>query len=260
MPEQLFIAAVFGLFISVASYYAKFLTASGSIATFVLAFVMYGFGGWQWTVPIFTFFLFSSLLSNYGKNRKARFDLVFEKSSRRDAGQVLANGGIAGVLVLFSHLFPEYEFYPLYLGAIAAVTADTWGTEIGVLTQGNTVFVLSLRPVPPGTSGGVSSAGFLGGATGALVIAFSGYHWFSDLRTLFAVIVAGVIGSLADSILGATVQAQYKCRVCGKVTERKIHCGQETERVRGLRWVTNDLVNYACAVVGCVIAWVLTTF
>jgi uncharacterized protein (TIGR00297 family) len=255
MYGQFLIAALFGIIIAVASYLARFLTLSGSLATFVLAVIIYGIGGWQWTVPILIFFVLSSFLSKYGRSRKEVFEQVFDKSSTRDWGQVLANGGVAGLIAILSGLFPLYDFYPLYLGALAAVTADTWGTEIGVLTKGKTISVLTLKSVEPGTSGGISEYGSVGGAIGAAVVALSGYPWYTELRTTAIVVVGGVAGSLIDSLLGATLQAQFKCEICGKVTERKTHCGLTTELSRGTRWIGNDVVNGMCALVGALVAW-----
>ena len=255
MPSQFLTAALFGLIIAAASYVFRFLTLSGSIATLVLAVIVFGIGGWQWTIPIVAFFVLSSILSQLGRSRKASFEDVFEKSGTRDWAQVLANGGVAGSLVILSYVFPVYDFYPFYLGALAAVTADTWGTEIGVLAEGRTISIVTLRPVSGGTSGGISEFGTFGGALGALVIAACGYPWYTELRTALIVIVGGIAGSLVDSLLGATLQAQFRCAVCGKTTERLMHCGRETERVSGLRWVGNDLVNGACALSGAAIVW-----
>jgi uncharacterized protein (TIGR00297 family) len=255
MPLQLLLAIAFGLIVALASYSLKFLTTSGALATFLLAVVVFGVGGWQWTVPILAFFVSSSLWSKIGRSRKIEFELLFDKSSRRDWGQVLANGGLAGILVILSSLYPLYDLYPLYLGAIAAVTADTWGTEIGLLSKGATVSVLTFKPVDRGTNGGVSENGFFGGAAGAILIALSGYYWYADDRTAIVVMIAGVFGSLADSVLGATLQGLYRCTVCGKLTERKFHCGERTLRERGFALVTNDAVNAACSVAGALAAW-----
>lgn len=260
MADQFVLAALFGFLIALASFLARFLTFGGSLATFVLAVVIYGVGGWPWTIPILTFFLLSSLLSKFGRNQKALFELMFEKTGPRDAGQVLANGGIAGLIAAFSFFFPEYEFYPYYLGALAAVTADTWGTELGVLAEGGTTSVVTLKPVPPGTSGGISNEGVLAGAAGALVIALSGYYWFADVRTAFAVVVAGMVGSLVDSLIGATLQAQYRCSLCGSLAERTMHCDRPAQREKGFRWVNNDLVNWLCALTGALVVWGMTIF
>ena len=257
MPGQFLLAIAFGLIVSAASYRARFLTLSGAIATFALAVIVFGIGGWQWTAPILTFFVSSSLLSKFGRKRKDQFSSMFEKSSTRNWGQVAANGGVPVILLVFSALFPVYDFYSLYLGAIAAVTADTWGTEIGLLSKGKTVSILTMKPVSQGTSGGVSEDGVLGGVAGAALIALSGYFWYPDLRTAFIIVLAGAVGSLIDSILGGTLQGQYQCGVCGKTAERKIHCTQLTQRSRGFVWMNNDVVNGVCAVVGAVVVWVL---
>lgn len=255
MSAQFLTAALFGFLVAAASYAARLLTFSGSLAAFLLAVIVYGTGGWQWTVPIVTFFLLSSLLSRYGRSQKTMFDQVFEKSSTRDWGQVMANGGVAGLIAVLSGLFPVYDFYPLYLGAIAAATADTWGTEIGVLGKGRTYSAVSFRLVESGTSGGVSEYGSMGGAVGAAVVALSGYPWYTELRTTLVVVAAGIAGSLADSLLGATLQAQFRCVVCEKITERRIHCGKTTGHARGILWFGNDVVNGLCALVGALVAW-----
>ncbi|MBM4161858.1 MAG: DUF92 domain-containing protein [Ignavibacteria bacterium] len=257
MPDQFLIGILFGFIVSLASYYARFLDLSGAVATFILAVIVFGIGGWPWTGPIMAFFVSSSLLSRYGRSRKRQFDAAFEKSSTRDWGQVAANGGIAGVLVIVSAAFPVHDFYPLYLGAIAAVTADTWGTEIGLLTKGKTVSILTLRPVDKGTSGGVSEAGVIGGLSGAGLIALLGSFWYPDFLTAIVVVAAGGIGSTADSILGATLQAQYECVVCGKGTERRQHCAEPARLARGIAWVNNDVVNVVCAAAGAAVAWAL---
>ena len=53
-----------------------------------------------------------------------------------------------------------------------------------------------------------------------------------------------------DSFLGATVQAQFKCSVCGKVTERIIHCNNNTKHTKGINWLNNDLVNLLAGISG----------
>jgi uncharacterized protein (TIGR00297 family) len=246
-----------GLAIAVLSYYARFLKASGSVATFLLAGLVYGIGGWKWTMPILVFFVLSSLLSKAGKKKKQNLGSIIEKGGTRDVGQVAANGGIAGLLVLLQYCLQEVNLYPVYLGAVAAVTADTWGTEIGTFVQGRTVSIASFRFVAPGTNGGVSLAGFFGGVAGSSVIALSSLPWQSVERVIGLVAISGVAGSIVDSVLGATLQSGYRCPVCGKATEKRIHCECPTEFVGGLRWMNNDLVNTCCSISGAVISILL---
>ena len=82
------------------------------------------------------------------------------------------------------------------------------------------------------------------------------------LPLLGAVAAAGLLGSLLDSILGATLQAIYFCPQCQKETERTpMHtCGTPTVFQRGWRWLDNDWVNLLCSLVGAFVAiglWLL---
>ncbi len=258
--EQLATAVILGITIGAFSFYFNFLSLSGSVATFLLATVIYGIGGWMWTIPIFTFFMASSLLSKYGKAKKKKLELVFDKSSKRDAGQVAANGGPAGLLIILWYLFPERtEIYFLYVASIAAVTADTWGTEIGTLFKRRPRSIITFKTVDVGTSGGVSSAGFIGGIFGAaLVVATVSLFPSSGISagTAAILILSGAAGSAVDSLLGATVQALYKTEK-GKMTERTEVNGVRTNLVRGFRWMSNDLVNWCCGTAGAATAYFL---
>lgn len=258
-PQQYTVGIGLSLFIAVVSFYARFLTASGAVATFLFASLIFGIGGWRWTVPILTFFVLSSLLSRIGRSRKREFEDVFEKSGHRDHGQVAANGGVAGMVALLAFIFPSRDLYPLYLGAVAAVTADTWGTEIGLLARGRTFLITSWEAVAPGTNGGVTIIGLLGGLAGATVIAASASLWGIDWKTGALIAAGGFAGSIVDSILGATIQARFQCRVCGKGTERDQHCSQPTKRIGGVGWLRNDAVNWLCALSGAVVMMLLVS-
>jgi len=256
-PARFNIGVFLSLLIAYASYYFKFLSASCSVAVFLLAGTVYGLGGWQWTVPILAFFILSSVLSKAGKKRKKQFEFLFEKTSTRDWGQVAANGGIAGLIILSQYTLPDYDLYPAYLGTIAAVTADTWGTEIGIWLKGKTVLLSRFRFVEPGTNGGISLGGFLGGAIGAFIISLSAYPWESTSRMLIIITLSGIAGSLLDSLLGGTLQSIYRCTKCNKQTERKLHCNSATVFIKGIRWMNNDAVNWMCALTGAFFAWSL---
>jgi uncharacterized protein (TIGR00297 family) len=243
------------LFVAVASYRAKFLTASGSAGTYLLAALIFGTGGWRWALPILSFFVLSSILSKIGKTYKAQFELIFEKPSQRDLTQVLANGGLAGCLMVAEVFFPNKLWYGLYLGAIAAVNADTWATEIGIFSKTPPRSIRNFRIVPRGTSGGITLLGLLSALAGSIVIVLVGsFSAPSGLNLAFlspvfwTIVSGGFIASLIDSVLGATIQAQHRCPACKKITEKKIHCrGKKTEHISGLSWLNNDCVNGLCA-------------
>ena len=145
---------------------------------------------------------------------------------------------------------------------MAAVNADTWSTELGVLSSKAPRLISTGRKVERGTSGGITLTGTLAALGGAALVGIAaGFFtpasgWYSRLGI---VIVAGVVGSLFDSVLGATVQAIYWCPTCNKETERHpVHsCGSPTKQVRGWYWVNNDMVNLACSLMGAIAASLL---
>lgn len=247
---QFILGITFSAFIALISIRLKFLTVSGSLTTFILAGFLFGLGGIKWSVPILTFFILSSVLSKIRKKHNAEIELCFEKSGVRDHWQVLANGGL-GFIWIIAYTYTSNElFYLMNIASLAAVCADTWATEIGTYKKNITYNILNFHPVEQGRSGGVSVPGTFGSILGSTAIAFSGLAW-TELGTFeyFLIIIsAGLFGSIVDSIIGATIQYQLKCNVCKKITERKIHCGVNTDYHSGLVFVNNDLVNFFSAI------------
>ena len=183
---------------------------------------------------------------------------VVEKGDERDAGQVIANGGVFAAAALGYVLAPSPVWYAIGAGALAASTADTWATEVGTLAGADPVSIISWQKVPPGTSGGVSLIGTAGGVGGALFI--SAVSAFANWPVPFtAVALGGLAGTLVDSLLGATLQARRWCDVCSKSTERLVHsCGTKARHAGGLAGLDNDAVNSVCSGVGALIALLLS--
>lgn len=192
--------------------------------------------GWRGLALLAVFFVSSSALTRGGGRRTAR--------------QVLANGGVAAVAALLS-LLGRWGL-SAFAGALAAAAADTWATEIGGRSSATPRLVTTARPVPPGTSGGVTWLGSAGGLAGAAVLAASA-GWLGLVPPSLSAWIAGagVAGGLADSLLGATLQARFRCPACGEDGETsRCPCGAPATPVAGLPWLTNDVVNLACTLVG----------
>jgi uncharacterized protein (TIGR00297 family) len=236
----------------------KLLTKDGAVATFVLGGFIFGLGGWEWAVPILLFFLIGSGASRLFASAKSDYNLLYEKSHTRDAGQVFANGGVALLMMILSAISPNHHWYLAYVGSLTAATADTLATEIGVFSRTNP-FSLSLwKRVDKGMSGAVSYLGTTAGLISAamlssLTLPFAGGYMLFPIRFVVAGTLSGALGSLADSIIGGTFQSQYKCPGCGKTTERTHHCsGKQTTLITGYRWINNDVVNLVGSIVGAV--------
>ncbi len=260
-PGHLVLAAGLALAVSGAAWRARALTASGAAAAAFVGLAHFGFAGGRGASALLLFFVSSTALSRLGKKRKDALD--YEKGGERDAGQVLANGGVAALCALLLPFAPGPTFLPLaaMLGALAAANADTWATEIGSLAKHPPRLITTLRPAPTGSSGAISLPGTLAALAGAALLGAASLLWpeAGAWRGVLAVTLGGFAGSLLDSLFGATLQVQYRCPACGRLTEKREHCGQATERARGLPWLNNDAVNTLATLGGAAAAALLWT-
>lgn len=254
---QIIFGVLLALIVAYAAFRAGSLNQSGTYAAAFTGTIIFGLGGWQWAILLLTFFITASLLTRAFKQRKREVNEKYAKGGQRDAGQVFGNGGIATLFAALHIFFPEAAWPWLgFAAALAAVNADTWATELGVLNPGPPRMITNLRKiVEKGTSGGVSPVGTLASLAGASligVLAASLTPTPVPVKTGLLVAVAGLLGALFDSFLGATVQAIYYCPACQKETERNpTHiCGTGTIQIRGWKWLDNDWVNFACGAFG----------
>ena len=234
------------------------LSTSGALAGTVVGAIALA-AGWSWGILLVAHFIVASALSKFGEKRKARLiGAVVEKGDRRDAKQVLANGGVYALAAIAHTLSRTGTWYAVGIGALAASAADTWATEIGTLFGRNSRSIVSGQPVPAGTSGGVSLVGTIASLGGALFIA-AGATLARWPVPFTAVLLGGLAGAMADSLLGATLQTRRWCEVCAKPTERPVHiCGNPTRRTGGLRGFDNDAVNAVCSGVGALVTLLLS--
>ncbi|MCM8749960.1 DUF92 domain-containing protein [Thermomicrobiaceae bacterium CFH 74404] len=265
MPESLIGRLALGLALSAAiagaGVWRRALTWSGAAGALVSGTIVFGLGGLAWAVPMVALFVSGSALSALGRERKRALGEVAAKGARRDLMQVLANGGAATALALAAGSAGlATSLFPAYLGVLAAVTADTWSTEIGGLSRRPPRLVTTLAVVPPGTAGGVTPLGLLAATAGGLWIGAVG--WLSLLleggpaaiglgAALALGALAGLAGSLVDSVLGATVQEVRWCPACQAATEAAVHrCGAPSLPHRGWPGLTNDAVNFLASLIG----------
>ena len=245
--------------IAVAARRAGSLSASGALAATAVGAAAVA-AGWGWGALVVLYFVASSLLSHAGGAQKARRTQgIVDKGGTRDATQVLANGGVLALAALATLVHPAWAGVAAAAaaGSLAAATADTWATEIGTLLGGTPRAALTLRPVPAGTSGGMSAAGTVAMLAGALFVALVA-RALALTDAVVAVTLAGCAGAMADTLLGATLQERRWCDACARATEqRRHHCGAATRRAGGLGAMDNDAVNALATLTGAVVAALL---
>jgi uncharacterized protein (TIGR00297 family) len=257
---QLLFGILLGAAISALAWRVGSLSLSGAFASAVVGGLVFGLGGFPWAVLLLVFFISSSILSRAFRRRKALFIEKFSKGSRRDWEQVLANGGVGALLsVVYAFTGEPLWAFIAFAGAMAAVNADTWATELGVLSARPPRLITTGQVVEKGTSGAISMTGnlaILGGA--GLVGVSAGLVSLENSFPALALVIllGGMAGALFDSLLGASLQGIYYCPTCQKQTERhpRHTCHSQTVPLRGWYWMNNEVVNFACSVVGAGVA------
>ena len=217
---------VFGL----AAMKARSIDVSGLVAGTAVGTTIWAFLGWRGFLLLGAFFVLGSAATRLGYRDKASRHLAQGSGGARSARHALANAGVPAILAVFAVTTPHTEIYlAAFAGAFAAATSDTLESEIGQLFRGRTVLLTTFEPVAPGTDGAVSAPGTLAGVAGAFAMAVLGWAvGFYPPAGIAVVAAAGFLGSLVDSLLGATLER------------------------RGL--LDNEAVNFTCTLAGGILA------
>ncbi|GKU81258.1 DUF92 domain-containing protein [Niallia sp. NCCP-28] len=242
-------------FVVVSAKKVQFLNSSGSIAAFFVGICIALGLGYKGLLLLGAFFLSSSLLSKYKKSQKIMMEEKVEKGSERDAFQVLANGGAASFASLVYLATNESLWIYLFAIFIAASNSDTWASEIGTLSKKQPLSIKNFRLAETGTSGAVSALGTAAAICGSFFIAVCTFFLFSiSVKEMIIIGIFGFVGNLLDTLLGALLQAEYQCKVCEKMVEKKIHCGKKTVKRKGFTILNNDIVNILSGVFAALLA------
>lgn len=219
--------------VMVISVRARKLTLTAGFTAVVTGLLVFAGGGYTGIVLLGAFFVLGTLATSHRKELKAQLHPEGFHPEARNAGQVLANGGAAALFSLLALIDPaRAETYVMMLAAsLAAATSDTLSSELGMVYGRNSYNILTFKREPRGLDGVVSLEGTLLGAAGAVLIAllYAVVNGFN--RALLFIALGGIIGNLADSVLGASL-------------ERKHYIG-------------NDLVNFLNTLLAALATWLL---
>lgn len=217
VSPYLLILLLFLLLVMVISVKKRKLTLDASFTAAMIGLIVLHSAHLKGVAMLMTFFVLSLFATAHKRTIKKKLHPDNRADKGRNSGQVLANGGIAGLTGLLSSIDPQHrELYLIMMAAsIASALADTLSSELGMVYGRRYFNILSLKKDANGLDGVVSIEGLLIGAAGSGIIAFifSGFNQVSLI-----VFAAGIVGNLSDSILGAAL-------------ERK-------------RWIGNNAVNF----------------
>lgn len=232
----LILSAVFSFF----AFLFRWLSLDGMFAAIVVGTFIFGLGGWAAAGVVLLFFISSAALTSIRPDPADRS----AHKIRRDGYQVWANGFWLVICLVLAVVFSNEIFMIGAMAAIATATADTWGTESGSRKPDSTYLITNLQTVSPGTDGGISLQGTLASLTGSVVIAGASIYVFSlEFYDFLSIFIAGFLGSIIDSFLGAIFQ-QNNSSVSLPVLDYKIE-------------IDNNIVNSISTGAGALLAIIL---
>ncbi|XP_063826302.1 transmembrane protein 19-like [Ostrinia nubilalis] len=271
-PARWMASCFIPLAMAVYGYKKKSVNVSGAVFGFLVGLVL-TLSNFCFLAALFTFFMTSSKATKLGSHIKKKIEEEFKEGGQRNWIQVLCNGGMAtqlGLLYLLDVGASErpIDFVKDYraswlsmgvLGVFACCNGDTWASELGtVLAKTDPILITTFKKVPKGTNGGVTPIGIFFSIVGGFIIGISYYLailYFSEKATwansppqwpvILYGALAGFVGSVIDSIMGATVQYSGLDKN-GKIVS---HSSLTTKHISGRNILDNHSVNLISTVV-----------
>jgi uncharacterized protein (TIGR00297 family) len=190
------------------SFFGKKLTLPAAITGGTLASLIYFSSGWVGVCMMTLFFILGTLATSWKHGVKESLQIAEENKGRRNAQQVFANAGVAGILSLFILFYPQYTSAIVLMMAatFSSATADTVSSELGSVYGKKFYNIITGKIDTRGLNGVISIEGCLLGLAGSIAIGIV-YSLFEGWDAgFFILVLAGTLGNLFDSFLGATVE------------------------------------------------------
>ncbi len=270
--------------IAIWGYLNRYLTAPGAVGACVVGGCIWVGGGWGLAAPLVFFFVVSSVLTKWSARRRESAPNEFGTATQTDVGawghtpttthfikdgesrrtikQVAANGTVATACAIATWITGDTQWLFGALCALAAMTGDTWSSELGRAFARGPFDLRTGKRVPAGISGAVSFAGSIAGLLGAAATTAVGLiflrHPACPLLPLFLTIAGWAWLSVwVDSFLGATVQMRFRCPACNTLTDSVIHCDTSSIKIAGIPGVGNNAVNFLTTIFAALIIFLL---
>jgi len=231
VPGAIINVAIAGL-----AYVLGMVSFSGFASGFLIGAVIYTFGGYQLFLVLIVFFFLGSTATKFGYARKKALGVAQEKGGARGWKNATANCSLGAFLAILAMLSPEQIrliFIAGFFGAFSTAAADTVSSEIGQVLGKHPILITTLRPVPVGTEGAVSLEGTFAGIVASVIVCGVGVILHVISPGLAGIcVVAGFIGTTAESYLGATLET--------------------------MKIIDNEIINFMNTLIGALAAMLLT--
>ncbi|KAK6631125.1 hypothetical protein RUM43_014221 [Polyplax serrata] len=249
-----------------AGFKKKSVNKSGAISGFIIGFFI-TLSSYCFLACLMTFFILGSKVTKFKSSEKKKFEKDFKEGGQRNWIQVICNAGMATFLAVlyildygsgelavnFSSQYRASWLSVGILGAFACSNGDTWASELGSVLGGQPFLITTFKQVPKGTNGGITMCGLLVSFLGGLCIGISHYLviiYCVDVNILMKsppqwplILIgglAGLLGSIVDSIFGATLQFSGLEKSTGCIIE---HSGEGVIPITGNQILDNHSVN-----------------
>lgn len=273
-PIRWFIAIFLPVYIVMKALGKKTLDLTAGMTALVVGFIL-TLSSYCFTAGLLMFFYTSIRLTKYKAGEKMKFEENYRESGQKNWTQVICNSGVACQMALMYMLekgvggeiainfIDDYSaswFAMAVMGAIACSCGDTWSSEIGsVYSDRDPYLIFTFTRVPRGTNGGVSLIGLISSFAGGLVIGISFYVTTvicvprdvlalspTQFPVLYVAGLAGLLGSVIDSFLGANFQFSGEDMVTKKIVEIP---GDRVRWISGVSLLDNHSVNLIASLI-----------
>ncbi|XP_065718757.1 transmembrane protein 19 isoform X1 [Patagioenas fasciata] len=270
-PWRLLFSVLVPLVIATQGFKKKSLDHSGALGGLVVGFIL-TVANYSFFTSLLVFFVTSSKLTKWKKDIKKQIDSEYKEGGQRNWVQVISNGGVPTELALlymiengpgeipidFSKEYTASWMCLSLLGALACSAGDTWASEIGsVMSKSKPRLITTWKKVPVGTNGAITLVGLVSSLLGGMAVGIAYFItqliFVTDLEISapqWPVIVfgaaAGLLGSIVDSYLGATMQYSGFDENIGMVVN---HQTEDSKHISGKPILDNNAVNLFSSII-----------
>jgi uncharacterized protein (TIGR00297 family) len=220
------------------SYRRKKVDLSGYASILVVSAALIISQAYPVLVGISLTFLSSALITTFKKRLAIKRTPFTQPDAPRNWKQAAANVGVPVLFAVAACYNYQASFTFAAFAALACASADTWSSEIGVLSRKTPVFLVSRKNVQTGVSGGVTALGSISAIVGSLLIASVYYAYYSRITEAWCILVLGFLGALFDSLIGELFQAKYLTQ-----TNNYSDDMASGKLVKGFEIISNNAVN-----------------
>lgn len=220
------IAILFSAGFGLIAYGARVLDAAGSLLACLLALLIIHSGGYLWLFLLIAFVAIGYLVTKMYWTEKREMGVAEGKSGTRGWRNVAANGGVPAIIAAMTlpAIGAAREDVALgFITAIATASADTFASELGVLSPRVYLITRPWSRVQRGVNGGVSNWGHFVALMGATIASLGGVMLLRvPLDLIWIPIAAGWVGCQIDSLLGALFE-EDRGRAYGFLTKSDVN-------------------------------------